>query len=148
MIVIAQCTEKKRDKPCKAKEMYMPSDLFKAQKRYWEAYADLAYILSGKYGLIHPSKEIKPYDQHISDHGERWNDQVSGQCKWIANKGEHVEIIAGKEEYGSRLEPWFDEYGVDYSHPFEGLGIGERTKEMIREARKVENKSLQNYVTG
>lgn len=150
MIVIAQCTDQKREKPCRAKEMYMPSDLYKAQRRYWEAYAGnnghAVFILSGKYGLIRPWKKIKPYDKHISNqHSERWQDQVQTECRMIAKGDRHVEIIAGKEDYGSRLEPHFDEYGVEYSYPFEGLGIGSRTKAMIEEARKVENKSLEAY---
>lgn len=146
MIVIAQCTDQKREETCRAREMYMASDLFKAQRRYAEAYADRWYILSGKYGLINPWDRIKPYDQHISEHGDIWNERVGQRCKTMAESGELVEIIAGKEDYGRRLEHWLDDYGADYSYPFEGLGIGERTKAMIQEARKVENQQLSAYL--
>lgn len=145
MIIIAQCTDEKRDKPCRAEEMYI-SDLFEAQRRYYEAYADKAYILSGKYGLIHPWTRIQPYDTHIKNQAsEEWQLQVSERCETIAERNDHVEIIAGKEDYGKRLEPWFDDLSVDYSYPFEGLGIGERTQAMIRQARKAENNKLSEY---
>lgn len=145
MIVIAQCTNQKRDEQCRAKEMYMPSDLFKAQRRYAEAYADEWYILSGNYGLIRPSKYIEPYDQHIKNHDDMWNEQVGIRCRVIADESQQVQIIAGKEQYGRRLEYWFDDYDVDYTYPFEGMGIGTRTKAMKQEARKMENNQLGNY---
>lgn len=145
MIVIAQCTDSKRRERSRAKDMYMPSDLFKAQRRYAEAYGDEWYILSGKYGLVRPWDWLQPYNQHIRHHSDDWNEQVGQRIKTIAKKDETVEIIAGKEEYGSRLEHWLDEYEVGYCYPFEGLGIGERTKAMVEEARKVENQSLERY---
>lgn len=145
MIVIAQCTNQKRSRTCRAREMYMPSDLFKAQRRYAEAYADRWYILSGKYGLMNPWDRIKPYDVHISNHSDDWNEQVGQRCKTMRDIDDVIEIIAGKEEYGRRLEHWLDDYGVKYRYPFEGLGIGERTKAMIQEVRKVENESLGAY---
>lgn len=144
-VIIAQCTNQKRDGRHRAKELYMPSDLFKAQRRYAEAYADEWFILSGGYGLIRPELEIQTYDRHISDHDDRWNVQVEEQCEYIADLDCHVEIIAGKEEYGKRLAPWFEMLEIEHSYPFEGLGIGERTKQMKQEARKVENESIAQY---
>lgn len=146
MIVIAQCTHRKRDGEWRAEELYMKSALFQAQRRYWEAYAESAYILSGKYGLIQPWRIINSYDQHISDQdSEEWQLQVQQRVKTIAKHNERIEIIAGKEKYGRRLEPYLEMQDINYSYPFEGLGIGERTKQMKQEARKVENNQLTNY---
>lgn len=146
LTVIAQCTDQKREKEMRAEDLYMASDLFEAQRRYAEAYADRWYILSGKYGLIRPWKRIKPYDMHISDQtSEVWQEQVHDRINTIVKSGDKVEIIAGKEDYGKRIEWALEEHDVEYEYPFSGLGIGERTNAMKMEARKVENKGLDAY---
>lgn len=144
-VIIAQCTDEKRSGTHRAKDLYMPSDLFKGQRRYCEAYADKWYILSGKYGLVRPYDWLKSYDMHISNHDDDWNEQVGNRMESISREVDIVEIIAGWEEYGSRLEYWLNEYEIDYTCPFAGQRIGTRTKNMIQEARKVENKGLEEY---
>ncbi len=147
-IIIAQCTKEKRDGKHRAKEMYSPSDLFKAQRRYAEAYADEWYILSGKYGLINPWKTIQSYDKHINEGwGEIIQENISNIVRtWVEyDTNIDVELICGHEDYANKLIPYLDYEGVDYTEPFKGMGIGDRQQAMIREARKVENNQLQAY---
>jgi hypothetical protein len=56
-----------------------------------------------------------------------------------------VQLICGHEDYAAKLIPFLEWHELSYTEPFKGLGIGERTKAMIREARKQENKSLESY---
>jgi len=145
-IVIAQCTDEKRSGRHMAKDLYMTSDLFKAQRRYAEAYADQWYILSAKYGLVHPLTRLTSYDMDISER----DDDLHGQGEsTIRGWGDNVdvEIIAGGD-YLKRLEWYLEEYDIDYTVPFDGQRYGERIKSMKREARKVENKQIGQYASG
>lgn len=56
------CKAKKQNYPCKAEEMYNKSFVYRAQLNFVkQAYNDF-YILSSKYGLLHPDTIIEPYD--------------------------------------------------------------------------------------
>lgn len=151
-IVIAQCTNKKRSVTgrVEARELYMASDLFKAQLRYAEAYSDFWHILSAKYGLIAPSAKIYPYDQRIGDEGHRFTEpQQEIMERRVKNWGRDfenvcVELICG-EDYAAVLEPYLEMAGVEYSKPFEGQRIGTRKKNMVEAAREKENGSLEAF---
>lgn len=66
MIVFLACTKKKQTYPCKAKEMYMPSALFRGAWNYANSLnPDSIYILSAKYGLLKPDQNIEPYEKTL-----------------------------------------------------------------------------------
>lgn len=145
MIVIAQCTDKKRSGEHPAKELYMASDLFKAQRRYAEAYADGWYILSAKHGLIKPNRVVSDYDVHIGEQAdERWVEQVSDTVARISKHNDRVEVIAG-EKYAERVVPWLEEHDIGYSKPFDGERYAVRIQHMTEEARREENFSLGDW---
>lgn len=166
-LVIAQCTDEKRDGTHPAKELYMTSDLFRAQRRYAEAVADDWLILSAKYGLVRPDTEITSYDKTF-DSGctptepqqerkdeffrllakktlvnridEQTDDLEIGVTDW------HVELICG-QDYTNRVEWYLDQYDIPYSKPFDGERIGERIRSMTNTAREANNTSLHDYAT-
>lgn len=75
-IVLIGCGKAKRDEPAPARELYTGS-LFKKRLEYAESTGRTWWILSAKYGLIHPDQEIKPYDLTMKDLA--WVDQAA----WI-----------------------------------------------------------------
>lgn len=65
-IALVACVKQKQDSPCQAKDMYVSED-FKTWMKYAKAWgADKIFILSGKYGLLELTKEIKPYDFNLN----------------------------------------------------------------------------------
>lgn len=61
-IAVVGCKAKKQNYPCEAREMYMPSFVYRAQLAFIEASYDAFYILSSKYGIIKPTTVIQPYN--------------------------------------------------------------------------------------
>lgn len=167
--IIAQCTDEKRDGKHQAKELYMPSRLFRAQRRYCEAYADLWLIVSGKHGLVHPESAVSSYNVPVDDDSwtERTQEAVdgffrrakadgirilhpdgrhSGNLSVLGPTDEiHFELLCG-EDYLKRLEPYLEYHDLDYSLPFEGQRYGVRCNNMLDAARRVENDSLEAFI--
>lgn len=127
MIIFLACTKRKQNHPCKAKEMYSASSLF---KKGWE-YAlslqpDAIYILSAKYGLLEPDDEIEPYEQTLAGKNDkivrRWSINVARQIisKNIDLNDEAI-FLCGKNyrKYISNLFP-------NRSAPLAHLGIGQQ----------------------
>lgn len=65
--VFIACVKTKRSSRCKAKDMYI-SPLFKKAYQYALKFVsdDKIYILSAKYGLIHSSQMIEPYEKTLN----------------------------------------------------------------------------------
>ena len=65
--VFISCVKTKRSLRCKAKDMYI-SPLFKKAYQYALQFVgeDRIYILSAKYGLIHSSQIIEPYEKTLN----------------------------------------------------------------------------------
>jgi len=70
-IAIIGCKKKKQDYECPADEMYSAWFTYKAQVNFIKQAYDDYYILSSKYGIIHHTKIIKPYDITFQIKGER-----------------------------------------------------------------------------
>lgn len=64
-IAIISCKKQKQTYPCPADEMYNKSFIYRAQRDFIKEAYDDYYILSSKYGLIHHTTQIKPYDMSI-----------------------------------------------------------------------------------
>jgi len=65
--VFISCVKTKRSSRCMAKDMYI-SPLFKKAYQYALKFVpeDKIYILSAKYGLIHSSQMIDPYEKTLN----------------------------------------------------------------------------------
>ena len=62
MIAVIGCKASKQDYECEAREMYMPSFVYRAQLAFIEAVYNEYYILSSEYGIIKPTDVIQPYN--------------------------------------------------------------------------------------
>jgi hypothetical protein len=121
------CTKRKLDYPCPTRELYSASALFRKARAYCEHHYDGWYVLSAKYGLVHPEAVIAPYDvtlKRMNSQGRRaWGLAVSqqlrelGQYTFYAHAGrEYLEHLAGVRivavlqglRYGERLH-WYNE---------------------------------------
>jgi hypothetical protein len=60
-VALVSCVKSKRDTAAAARDLYT-SQLFIGRKRYAEQHADAWYILSAKYGVLHPEQVTHPYE--------------------------------------------------------------------------------------
>ncbi len=61
-IAVISCKKKKQSYPCVADEMYSTSFVYRAQRDFIKKSYDDYFIISSKYGIIHYSYLIHPYD--------------------------------------------------------------------------------------
>lgn len=133
-VILVQCTKTKRTQQAPAKQLYDPSAYFRKMRAYAELKGDEWYILSAKYGLVHPDAVISPYNEFgLSEE----------QAVEIAEKikADVVELVAGKA-YCDPLTPELERHGVDVIEPFRGLQIGERLSALDTRIAGLENKSV------
>ena len=82
-IVLVSCVKGKRAHPSSAKDLYT-SDLFRKARRFAEGHGDRWFILSAKYGLVHPDAVIEPYEQTLNTMG------VADRRRWAAGVFEQM----------------------------------------------------------
>lgn len=84
MLAFIPCSNKKiKDWAVPAWLMYLPSPSF--QKVYADAKkrADAVFIISGKYGVLHPDTVIEPYDARIQDATPEFMENIRAQVAAI-----------------------------------------------------------------
>jgi hypothetical protein len=127
-IALISCTKKKKSYPCKAKEMYKPSTLFKKATAYieLEGYDDW-YILSAEYGLLTKEAIISPYDVTLNimkiENRKIWSSKMFNQLKRL--NPTKIDFYAG-QKYRQFLIPLLEEQGVICTVPLQGLQIGQQ----------------------
>ena len=128
---LVSCTKSKKNYPCKAYEMYSPSNLFKKAYRYAAKNYDLVVVLSAKYGLLLPNDEIEPYDLTLNTmkkrEREEWANNVYNQMrkKLELNRIKSAYFHTG-EKYREYLIPKLELAGIDCTIPLEGLSFGQQ----------------------
>lgn len=122
-IGLVACTKQKQPYACAAREMYLPSTLFRKASAYCSREYDRWYILSAKYGLLSPDDIIEPYDQTLKTMSraerEEWGQQVSSQ---LAKLGDHQYFAHAGSAYLRPLS------GVNIVNVLAGLRIGKRLR--------------------
>ena len=125
-----RCGARKGPHPCAARDLYT-GPLFRVARRWAEVHAGRWWIVSGKFGLVHPDEWIPPYDETLTaDKAEAWGQRV-GHRLFQENDyhelgGERVVILAGAI-YADALEGPLRALGVvRLEQPLRGLKIGER----------------------
>jgi len=111
-IAIVSCKSRKQDYICSADEMYSASHLYKAQRNFFIKGYDDWYIISSKYGLIHHTQIIEPYDitlgahssnmtknQKISTWDEYTLEKIQNQIDWMVKKGWVIDIHTSRVYY-------------------------------------------------
>jgi len=130
-LALISCTKSKRNYPCKAREMYSRSALFRKAYAYAERNYDRVAVLSAKYGLLLPDDQIELYDLTLKNlpasQRREWADKVFIQMKrrLKLDQIERVFFHAGKE-YRRHLIPKLEKIGVQCITPLEGLSFGQQ----------------------
>ena len=125
-VVLISCVSTKLDHKAKAKDLYV-SPLFRMNYAYAQSLKpDAIYILSAKYGLVHPEDEIETYNEtlntmkniEVKDWALDIIDQAEGKIDW---RNDEIIFLAG-DKYRKFLQPLCRNAKV----PLEGLGIGKQ----------------------
>lgn len=138
MVVFLACTKKKQGNPCKAKEIYRASQLFRGGWSYAESlHPDEIWILSAKYGLLHPDMIIAPYNKTLIKERDaevrRWSMMVAKQIEHAGiNRRQKAIFLCGKpyRKYIQNLFP-------DHETPCEHMGIGKQMQFFKEKAREM-----------
>jgi len=72
MIAILGCKRQKQDYKCPADEMYEKAFTYRAQRDFVKVAYDDYYIFSSKYGIIHHTQVIEPYDITLQKTGTKY----------------------------------------------------------------------------
>jgi hypothetical protein len=127
--VFIGCVKTKLPGSHAAKDMYQ-SGLFRGRRKHAESRQVPWFILSAKYGLIHPDDEIDTYELSLASlhswQRREWSAKVLDQITQRVGEvnGKVIEIHAGLEyrEYG--LRQGLEKRGAKVVVPLEGLSIG------------------------
>jgi hypothetical protein len=130
-VIIAQCTNQKRDGEHCAGDLYDESALFRKQAAYAEVAADRWFIQSAEYGLLRPTDVVESYDTHAEDlrDPEQWAAEIASTLTDDITPPATVELLGGAA-YADPLTPELEALGFDVLEPLRGLGIGERMAEL------------------
>jgi len=71
-IAILGCKSQKQDYECPADEMYNKAFTYQAQRNFVDIAYDDYYIFSSKYGIIHHTQVIKPYNITLQQVGTKY----------------------------------------------------------------------------
>lgn len=117
-IALIACVKDKQDRPMFAWEMYQGEDFKSWWKDAEQRGAHFIYILSGKYGLLHPEQIIEPYDFNLNEASE---DEQKAWAKAVLDKlRQHHDlqkdhfIIYANEHYRKYLVPNMTSYEVPF----------------------------------
>lgn len=141
-VALVGCGKTKLAYPAPARQLYV-GNLFTATRRYVEGQLlargfDTWYILSARYGLVHPDQIIEPYEATMDgktvDQLSAWVNKVDvafrcinpGYGKWTTKGGRlAVHILAGAA-YADPLAAAWRGLSWEINRPFAGLQMGER----------------------
>ena len=125
MIVLVACSGQKNPHLSQAKDLYT-SPLFRFGRAYAEAFAEEWFILSARYGIVHPDILLNPYERDLNTLGAKaralWRAEVFEDAtrRGLHRQGNHVQVLAGKHY----AEPFRSLKTATF--PLDGLGIGKR----------------------
>lgn len=130
--VLIGCGKEKSNRQTAACDLYT-GPLFTARRRYAEQSRCPWWIVSAKFGLVHPMALIKPYDLTIS--GLPLVDQAAWQLRTVAQFLDElddaddlsmtIEMHAGAD-YSEPLIATLLLIGIKTTWPVKGMGIGEQ----------------------
>ncbi|MBN1666853.1 MAG: hypothetical protein JW862_07180 [Anaerolineales bacterium] len=129
-VALVSCVSEKRTVPSPARDLYT-SDWFTKAARYASQITDEWYILSAKYGLVHPDQVLEPYNATLKTMGksarQAWAALVFASLKPHLSPGDTVVFLAG-QIYREFLLPLVTHLGCKVEIPMEGLRIGEQLR--------------------
>lgn len=127
-LVLISCVKSKRAHKATASNLYI-SPQFVMSRELAEAQGAQFMILSARYGLVEPEREIEPYDFTLNalgvDERRRWAAEVLKDLLPAASAKGRVVFLAGARYREFLIEP-LRRNGVDVEVPMEGLRQGEQ----------------------
>ena len=135
---LVACSAQKLAHPAPARKLYTGT-LFRLAAAYAEQTCDRWYILSGKYGLVEPTRVLPPYDSAFPQMPAEWRWAWAGGVLaelWTLHlngngNGNVVWLILAGERFRQFL---VDDLVGTVEVPLAGLGIGQqiaRLKQML-----------------
>lgn len=132
-IVLIACSKKKRLGRHRAKDLY-DSELFRKSYAYANKIGDKVFILSAKYGLLHPRQIIFYYNETLNEKKKNelkiWSIKVMAKLQDHLQIGDTITFLAGKN-YRLFLEPYLISKGYKVEVPLKSLGIGSQLKRLM-----------------
>lgn len=156
--VIVGCGAAKDDHARLAGSLYT-STYFKKKRHYAVTVGDSWRILSAEHGLLHPHKEIEPYETSIEDLDDEQLAELAQQVgmeliDWIVREDtdgspytvEKVIVLAGRTYVDPLRERETFHAGIEprVVFPFQELDLGGIGEQMAWLGRKIEAFSTQN----
>lgn len=134
-IYLLSCVARKWPSPAPARDLYV-SAWFQKASSYAVRTGLPWFVLSAKYGLVHPDEVLAPYEltlntMPVTDR-RRWASRVLAQMEPRLEGINSVVFLAGLR-YREFLAPALQRLGVDVSVPMERLRNGEQLKWLTRE---------------
>lgn len=134
-IALIGCSAAKKDYPCPANEMYQPSALFSKAWQYLvhEGYQEegAIFILSAKYGLLDPNRDIEPYDLSLQSFDafqlKEWSKEVAEKLMKLDDPITQIDFYCGRK-YRKYVVPELEKWGIKCTAPVGNLGIGQQLK--------------------
>jgi len=127
-ICFVSCVGKKTSVSAAAKDLYQ-SDWFIKARSFVESKGFQWFILSAKYGLVHPDKAIAPYDKTLNTMSSydrlEWAKRVLIQIDDTIPETSLFIFLAGRKYRENLLDP-LKAKGSEIIIPMEGLGIGQQ----------------------
>lgn len=128
-VFLIACSKAKAERSTTARQLYR-GDLFRKSVAYAEAEGARWFILSARYGLLHPDTFADPYDLTLGQLSPlerlQWGERVayalpSGPLVFLAGKLYREPILASPMMNGRRSS---------CTAPLEGLGIGQQKRRL------------------
>lgn len=136
-IVLVSCVSKKQSISLPAEDLYI-SEWFHKAALYARLIGDKWFILSAKYGLLHPDQIIEPYNVTLKSISKYqrviWARRVLQDLNPLLSKDDSVVILAG-HIYREYLEEPLRQMGCQISIPMQGLRIGEQMQWMNKQIK-------------
>ena len=128
LIYLLSCVAKKQPIPTPAKDLYISPWFLKARS-YASRMGSPWFVLSAKYGLVHPDQVISPYELTLNamQIGDRrqWARRTLSQLEPHLVGVRSVVFLAGLR-YREFLEGPLRSRGLNISVPMAGLRIGQQ----------------------
>jgi len=130
-LILVGCVKGKRPGSWPARELYQ-STLFAGRRRYAERKRCPWFILSAKYGFVHPDQKISWYEATLKSMSaaarREWSEQVLQQIDAAIGKMQDtvVEVHAGKEYRDFGLVDGLKRRGAKVELPVAHLGLGQQ----------------------
>ncbi len=141
LIGLVGCTKDKEEEPCKARDLYGKSWVFRMSVRYVESKCREWYVLSGKYGVVEPDRVIAPYEKAVSEMPKaeyaEWCALIQDGVRERVTGSRPTLILMAGEKYAKPVRA----LGLPVQEPLAGMSTGARRKWLAENVSRPEPRS-------